>query len=151
MVGQYRRLPHVYPQDKALFVTFHLFGSLPRQRYPPPGKLNSGQAFVWIDRYLDTTREGPMFLAQDHIAELVDSAIHYCWHHLNYYALHAYVIMANHVHLLITPQITASRLLQTLKGYTAREANRLLQRRGPFWQAESYDRKCCSFGFAIFV
>ena len=31
-------------------------------------------------------------------------------------------------------------VLQTLKGYTAREANRLLGRTGqPFWQGESYD------------
>ena len=30
--------------------------------------------------------------------------------------------------------------MQTLQGYTAREANRLLRRTGqPFWQAESYD------------
>ena len=38
------------------------------------------------------------------------------------------------------PRVRPSRFLQTLKGYTAREANRLLGRTGqPFWQAESYD------------
>ena len=48
--------------------------------------------------------------------------------------------MANHVHLLVLPRVSPSRFLQTLKGYTAREANRLLGRTGqPFWQAESYD------------
>src|SRR5216683_1475293 len=48
--------------------------------------------------------------------------------------------MANHVHLLVWPRVSLSRFLQTLKGYTAREANRLLGRTGqPFWQAESYD------------
>ena len=32
-------------------------------------------------------------------------------------------------------------MAQTLKGYTSRDANRLLRRTGePFWQAESYDR-----------
>jgi len=31
-------------------------------------------------------------------------------------------------------------MAQTLKGYTSRDANRLLRRTGePFWQAESYD------------
>ena len=36
--------------------------------------------------------------------------------------------------------LAPSRFLQTLKGYTAREANRLLGRTGqPFWQAETYD------------
>jgi putative transposase len=48
--------------------------------------------------------------------------------------------MANHVHLLILPKISPARLLQSLKGATAREANRLLGRTGePFWQKESYD------------
>ena len=48
--------------------------------------------------------------------------------------------LANHVHLLVWPRVSPSRFLQTLKGYTAREANRLLGRTGqPFWQAESYD------------
>ena len=31
-------------------------------------------------------------------------------------------------------------MTQTLKGYTSRDANRLLRRTGePFWEAESYD------------
>ena len=50
--------------------------------------------------------------------------------------------MANHVHVhvLLYPKIGPSRLLQSLKGFTAREANRMLDRTGePFWQAESYD------------
>lgn len=29
--------------------------------------------------------------------------------------------------------------MQNLKSFTAHEANRILGRRGPFWQAESYD------------
>jgi len=48
--------------------------------------------------------------------------------------------MANHVHVLLFPLISPSRLLKSLKGFTARQANRLLNRTGePFWQKESYD------------
>jgi hypothetical protein len=48
--------------------------------------------------------------------------------------------MANHVDVLLRPMIAPSRLLQPLKGFTAREANRKLGRTSkPFWQAESYD------------
>lgn len=48
--------------------------------------------------------------------------------------------MANHVHLLIRPPIAPDLLLKSLKGTTARYANRLLGRTGkPFWQKESYD------------
>ena len=59
---------------------------------------------------------------------------------LGQYDLHAWVIMANHVHLLLTPRVNVSRLLCSLKAATARRANLLLQRTGkPFWQDESYD------------
>ena len=51
-----------------------------------------------------------------------------------------FAIMANHVHVLLFPLVPASRLLKSLKGHTAREANKLLGRTGePFWQRESYD------------
>jgi len=43
--------------------------------------------------------------------------------------------MADHVHVLLLPRISPPRLLCTLKGATAREANRILGRKGePFWQ-----------------
>src|SRR5205823_14372879 len=58
----HRRLPHQYPPGKWLFVTWHLHGSLPHAKYPPPNKLSSGAAFVWMDRYLDSTRTGPRHL-----------------------------------------------------------------------------------------
>ncbi len=55
-------LPHAHPAGQALFLTWHLLGSLPRARFPPARALNAGQAFVWMDRYLDTTRTGPQYL-----------------------------------------------------------------------------------------
>jgi putative transposase len=135
-----RRLPHLYPPDKPLFVTWHLYGSLPYNFYPPPHNLNAGQAFVWMDRHLDAALSGPRYLQQEGIARLVQDSIHHGEQQLKSYDLHAYAIMANHVHLLVLPKVAPSRFLQTLKGYTAREANRILERTGqPFWQAESYD------------
>ena len=59
---------------------------------------------------------------------------------LGHYVLAAYVVMSNHEHVLLLPRISPSKLLQSLKGATAREANRSLGRTGEtFWQAESYD------------
>jgi putative transposase len=56
------------------------------------------------------------------------------------YLLHTWVVMPNHVHLLLTPKIEPSIALQRLKGASARNANKLLGLGGqPFWQAESYD------------
>ncbi len=92
-----------------------------------------------MDRYLDTAREGPMWLRRDDVAGLVSAYIRNAAHSDRLYELYAWVVMSNHVHLLITPLIEASVLTRRIKGRTAREANLLLGRTGPFWQAESYD------------
>jgi len=135
----HRRLPHHYPQGKWLFVTCHLHGSLPHAKYPPPGKMNSGAAFVWIDRHLDSTCSGPTYLAQEAIAREVVASLG-CGILLGHYDLAAYAILSNHMHLRLLPKISPSRLLQSLKGASARQANRILGRTGEtFWQAESYD------------
>jgi len=134
-----RRLPHEHPEGRWLFVTWHLHGSLPHALYPPPDKLSGGKAFVWMDRYLDTAWHGPMYLRQEPVARIVLGSLQR-GEELGHYFLRAYVIMANHVHALLLPRVPPARLLQSLKGSTAREANRVLNRTGEiFWQAESYD------------
>lgn len=49
--------------------------------------------------------------------------------------------MPDHVHLLITPlpDKPLSKILQGIKGYSAWRLNGLSDRRGPFWQDESFD------------
>ena len=123
-----RRLPHHHPDGKWLFLTWHLHGSLPQALYPPPGKLSSGSAFVWMDQYLDSAHRAPG-------GRIAATCVL-----LGHYELGAYAIMANHVHVLLLPKVSPSRLLQSLKGATARQANLILGRTGEtFWQAESYD------------
>jgi len=139
MAPNRRRLPHIYPEGTPLFLTWHLHGSIPASLGQPPGPLTSGQAFVWLDRQMDNPRRGPMYLRQSDIARIVVGSIHKGVE-LDHYELGAYVIMANHVHLLIQPKIAPDHLLKSLKGASAREANRLLGGTGePFWQKESYD------------
>ena len=134
-----RRLPHQYPEGKWLFVTWHLHGSLPHAKYPPPHKLSSGAAFVWMDKYLDSTQTGPRYLAQESLARVVVASLRRGVV-LGHSELGAYAILANHVHVLLLPKILPARLLQSLKGSTARQANVILGRSGEmFWQAESYD------------
>ena len=80
-----------------------------------------------------------MYLKQPEIAQVVVDSIHKGVD-LGHYELGAFVVMANHVHLLIRSRIAPDRVLKSLKGATAREANRRLGRTGePFWQKESYD------------
>jgi len=92
-----------------------------------------------MDRTLDTARNGPLFLRQPRIEQIVADSLRR-GAELGHYHLGAWVIMANHVHVLLRPNVPPSRLLHSLKGFTAREANKALSRTGEaFWQAESYD------------
>src|SRR6266567_8710308 len=54
---------------------------------PATNKQNAGQAFVWMDRYLDSGRVGPLYLKQQPIAQLVVDSIRYGAQHLQYYDL----------------------------------------------------------------
>jgi REP element-mobilizing transposase RayT len=57
------------------------------------------------------------------------------------YHLHAWCIMANHVHVVLTalPGNGLKTILHSWKSYTANQANRLLGTRGAFWERESFD------------
>jgi putative transposase len=136
-----RRLPHWETLNQPLFVTFRLHGSLPAQRVFPPRELaRSGKAFVAMDRLLDRGASGPLYLSRPEIAELVVGALRDGQDKFQRYELHAFVVMPNHVHLLVTPTIVASRWLAPLKGFTAYQANQCLGSHGrAFWQDESYD------------
>ncbi len=134
-----RRLPHWELVGQPLFVTFRLHGSLPAPRVFPPARMTSGQAFVALDRLLDQPGCGPAFLQRPEIARLVMQALHDGQFRFHRYQLHAFVVMPNHVHLLVSPGVPSRQWLGPLKGFTGHQANRILGRHGPFWQGESYD------------
>ncbi|HCC57636.1 MAG TPA: hypothetical protein DEQ47_10300 [Solibacterales bacterium] len=134
-----RYLPHLYVVGQPAFVTFRLYGSLPAGHEFHKGPMSSGKAFLHMDRLLETGQSGPMYLQSTNIAECLVDTIQQGGR--SSYVLHAWVIMPNHVHLLITPRMDFAKLMQKLKGSSAHQANRLLGRTGaPFWQKESYDR-----------
>ncbi len=160
-----RNLPHIVPPDETIFITFRLHGSLPgvvieqladevkaekEQIYQSAENTDLLQKqiqvagkryFARFDALLDNATQGHDWLRQPAIAGIVQAAIKYG--DGREYLLHAYCIMPNHVHLLVTvlSQTTSfTHVLKSLKGFSARQANKLLDRTGqPFWQAESYD------------
>ncbi len=134
-----RRLPHQVPIEQPLFITFSLHGSLPGNRGFARENITSGETFAAMDQVLDCSGSGARFLGQPAIAGLVENAIT-LGESAGRHETHAWVIMPNHVHLLLTAHADVSEVLRSLKGSTARQANLLLQRCGePFWQDESYD------------
>jgi putative transposase len=140
-----RNLPHWHPEGKAIFLTWRLYGSLPRDFLgSATGKSGcatqtSGRRFRALDAVLDRAAYGPRWLQQPEVAECVENAI-MNGSSLGHYTLYAYVIMPNHVHILIQPQVPLARITGSIKGVSARRANLALGRvRQLFWQDESFD------------
>jgi REP element-mobilizing transposase RayT len=89
---------------------------------------------------LDRAAYGPTWLKDGRLAKVVADALHHGAENLQLYRLSAYVVMSNHVHTLIWPKAFLDRITKSIKGYTARECNKLLGRTGEkFWQDESFD------------
>lgn len=142
----YRRtLPHWIPEGKALFITWRLHGSLPKGILPSRSAAKNGsdpfagRDFVTVDRYLDSARTGPRWLASPEIAAVVEETI-FQGAELGHYLLDVYVIMPNHVHVLLRPLLSLARITAGIKGVSAKDANARLGRIGNhFWQDESFD------------
>jgi REP element-mobilizing transposase RayT len=100
----------------------------------------SGRAFVILDRELDAATTGPLWLKVPSVADCVSRVLLAGASQWGLYDLTAWVVMANHIHLLLQPLLPLSRALMNIKSASARVANALLHRaRRPFWQDESYD------------
>jgi REP element-mobilizing transposase RayT len=150
-------LPHVKREGASYFITFRLADSLPKEvllqfkqqqaeklRNLPTGN-RAGQEEAEreyhrkIERYLDRG-VGECHLKRPDVADMVANALMHL--HEKHYLLDEWVVMPNHLHLILwpMPNHVLSEILRSRKRYTARQANLLLGRTGEsFWQHESYD------------
>jgi REP element-mobilizing transposase RayT len=168
-------LPHLKREGGSYFVTFRLAGTLPAselERLKRERDLLMQQAweakrpltwpeqeelFRWyssrVDAYLDAGH-GSCWLRNSEVVGVVVGTLRF--HEGQRFDLLAWVVMPNHVHAVLRPRAgyTLSQILKSWKGYSAREANRLLAREGEFWQTESYDhlirddadlQRCCHY------
>ncbi len=106
-----------------------------------------------LGRALEKAGQHCHWLSDPRIADLVADAIRF--RDGKDYDLIAYSIMPNHMHIVFgigVPDLMepvgqidnlsnkpVSKIMQSLKRHTAREANKILGRSGAFWQDESYD------------
>jgi putative transposase len=153
-----RRLPHIQIAGATYFITFRLAKSLPvealdklaeeKQKIsilPESQKESSHRMwFAKYDDYLDQALHGNLYLKNEQIAGMAAASIQY--RDGKAYDLISYCIMPNHVHLVCIPlekldktYFSLTEILHSLKRHTAREANKILERSGTFWQDESYD------------
>jgi len=141
--GWYERgyLPHFDVPNITQFVTFMLADSFPVRRRrewepilsEPDVSLRRRKLEAWLDR-----GHGECWLRLPEVAYQVEEILlaedgKTC-------RFQAWVIMPNHVHLVVDVWRTPlSRLLNSWKGRSSYQANRVIDRRGEFWQRESFD------------
>jgi putative transposase len=116
--------------------------------------------FAKFEDVLHKEESGTVWLKDKSVAHLVAESLKY--RDGRSYKLICFCIMSNHVHVVFTPLLnekslteikysnplrykssepTLGEIMQSLKGYTAHEANKVLNRTGQFWEAESYDHE----------
>jgi putative transposase len=157
-----RHLPHWTVAGHSYFVTIRLKGSLPRsvtatlvqEREDLAARRCSGSEmeqlqrdhFRRIETILDAARSGSKFLNVASVADVVLRAVTWLEDNKGWF-VDAATIMPNHTHMLMRhPDGRNAQLnhdLGLFKGFTAREANKILGRVGkPFWMDENFDHWC---------
>jgi putative transposase len=97
-------------------------------------------SFLTTDKHLDRAASGPLWLKNAQVAECVSRILLCGASQWRLYELPAWVVMANHVHVLLRPLVPLRKALMNIKSASARASNATLGRTGaPFWQDESYD------------
>ena len=152
------KLPHWHQTDKVQFVTFRLADSLPQAKlselltfkkqwlteHPEPWDNKTREEYnhkirVKVDRWLDQGY-GECILERGEIREIVENAL--LFHNGKRYRLHHFVIMPNHVHLLLSPigDDEVVKSIGSVKQFSANAINKRLGRRGNVWQRNVFDR-----------
>ncbi len=110
--------------------------------------------FLKYDALIHENTTGPQWLADERIAQVVHDSLH--WGDKRRYHLIAFTILPNHIHAVLLPiweneeeksprepdekdVYFLAKIMESLKKYTGRIANKILGRKGQFWQHESYD------------
>jgi len=150
-----RTLPHWLVADASYFVTLRLAGTLPKavveelQRDRDSVAEESEDArlalarrqFARIEGLLDGGDPARMDLAHPEVAGMCLRNLD--WLRARGWRIFASTVLGNHVHLLLRSINGRSNELLTeidhYKGYTAREANRILGRQGRFWARDQFD------------
>lgn len=142
-------LPHFDQPGVVQFITFRLHDSLPMdllKEWQATYKSESIEIHRKVERYLDEG-VGSCHLKNPSIAILVEQAL------LHFddqrYRLLAWVVMPNHVHVLIEEMrgYHLSDVVHSWKSYTSKQAGKFLAnqkassaKENSFWQRDSFDR-----------
>ena len=134
-------LPHFDAPGVTQFITFQLHDSFPvkrREEFERPVKADAHDEMrrkleAWLDR-----GHGNCWLRRADVAKQVERILLHA--DGRDYRLQAWVVMPNHVHLVVDVwDVPLVKLINGWKGKASREGNKLLCRGGAFWQEDYYD------------
>ena len=152
-----RNLPHWQQDGTTYFITFRLADSIPLnivarikserevwlKQHTEPYTENEWQKYnklfsEKIHQLLDAGT-GSCILVNKEISDIVKNALLYF--ESERYKLGEWVIMPNHLHVLLTPLNgwSIEKITHTWKSFTANQINKKMNKTGNVWQHESYD------------
>lgn len=130
-------LPHIDMVGYYQFVTFRTFDSLDDFIYKIRKKeISDKRKEFEINEYLDNSKKGA-YLNGEVLAYLRK---YFISKDKTFYDLVAFSIMPNHVHIIFKQNDNISKIMHNIKGATAFEINRMLNRKGSFWESNYYDK-----------
>jgi carbamoylphosphate synthase large subunit/REP element-mobilizing transposase RayT len=153
-----RNLPHWEQAGATYFVTFRLADAVPQnllrqwkqeletwlEFHPEPW--DTATKYEYQKRFQEERERwldqgyGECLFKQAAVATVIANSLRHF--DSQRYVLDAFVVMPNHVHVLVQPTDSHSlaAILHSWKSFSAKEINRLLGRDGAVWQDENYDR-----------
>lgn len=147
--GRYSRgyLPHLDAGARAQFLTWRLADSVPLEvidgwREELKGVLEvdrKRELSSRIEKYCDLGN-GNCALAHPYAARIVQESLFF--DHQKRYELHAWVVMPNHIHALLTPLegVPLEEIMRVGKSVTATQINKQREVQGRLWEADYFDR-----------
>lgn len=154
-ITRHRALPHWYRDQAIYFITFRLHGSIPRhvtaqllemqKAYlsalpdPDPNHCRHAGDRWWFGRVEEYLHGSSGMVLDDTQASTVADTIRY--HDGQRHDLVAWCVMPNHVHIVTRVRAgwSVSQVVQSWKGYSAREINRGRGSHGALWQREYFE------------
>jgi len=132
-------LPHLYKDGCAYFVTFCLVDVTPGRRLARRLMAGHDDPREIAASFEPQPSAGSCLLRDSGLAQMVESSLlHFQGER---YALSAWCVMHNHVHVVMTPNNgnPLGHILHSWKSFTAHAINRQTGGAGPVWQEESFD------------
>ena len=153
-----RNLPHWAANKSLIFITYRLADSMPAaklrewqaerdewmRRHPEPWDEATASEYydtfpAKLDEMLDAGYGSCILGREDCCSIVVENLLHFNGER---YVLHAFVVMPNHVHVLleIVRREDLAKIVHGWKSYTAKRINEVVGGEGQVWQREYYDR-----------